>query len=305
MSTLPALVLTPAARAWLAQTTTAHVLNGFDRACNLVNAHGEVLAVVTSERGLTPFAVVVAASERSPFRVVTETSQVRVQPGSLQVGPYDIDLTAARLWDPVPDWPAIRSLFSDTVRLDQLAALAAGHGPAGCLLELFEPAGLGPALPPVLSSRVRQGALDLVAGLRSGSTETAVAGAARLAGLGGGLTPAGDDFVLGVLLAAWAGLYGAGAECQALPIAEAAAPRTTTLSAAYLRGAARGECSAYWHSLFAALLKTDGVELRQALATLLAVGHTSGADALAGFLAGRLPAPGLAHGPQITTTNGG
>ena len=52
-------------------------------------------------------------------------------------------------------------------------------------------------------------------------------------------------------------LIGAGAERQAAQIAEAAAPRTTTLSAAYLRAAARGECSAYWHSTFEALLKAD------------------------------------------------
>jgi len=304
MMTLPALALAPAALAWLRQTNMARVLNSFDRACNLVNSNGEVLAVVTSQRGLTPFAVVVASGQPSPFRVVTEASEVQVQPGRLRVGPYRIDTTAARLWDPTPDWPALRRLFAGSARLDELAALAAGQGPAGSMLELFEPAGQAQALLPTVSRRARQGAVDLVTGMQSGAAETAMAGAGRLAGLGGGLTPAGDDFVLGVLLAAWAGLYGARAERQAGAIAEAAAPRTTTLSAAYLRAAARGECSAYWHALFAALLKPDAAELRQALSALLAVGHTSGADALAGFLAGRLVAPGRVVDSNITTSGG-
>jgi len=295
---LLALAMAPAAQAWLAQTTNARVLNAFERACNLVNAEGQVLAVVTSERGLTPFAVVVAASDRSPFRAVTAASAIHVQPGRLQVGPLEIDLADARLWDPVPDWPAIHQVFANPAPLAELAALAAGRGPAGSLLELFEPVRQAPAQPSAVFSRACQGAFELVAGLRSGGTETAVAGARRLAGLGGGLTPAGDDFILGVLLASWAGLYGAGAERQAGPIVEAVAPRTTLLSAAYLRAAARGECSAYWHGLFAALLKADAAELRQALATLLAVGHTSGADALAGFLAGPLALPALAIHPS-------
>ena len=251
------LALAPAAAAWLTHTTRARVLNVFDRACNLVNAQGEVLAVVTSERGLTPFALVVAASHSSPFHVITEASEIRVQPGSLQLGPYVIDLTAARPWHPAPDWPAIRRLLAEPARLDELAAMALGHGPAGSLLELFDPAGPAAKLPVALSSRVRPGALGLIGGWQSGDLVAAADGASHLGGLGGGLTPAGDDFVLGVLLAAWAGLYGPGAELGCPQIAEAAAQRTTTLSAAYLRAAARGECSAYWHSLFQALLRQD------------------------------------------------
>ncbi len=299
MIALPALALAPAAEAWLARSTTARVLNVFDRACNLVNSQGEVLAIVTTERGLTPFALVVSASDHSPFRLVTETSEIHVRTGSLQVGQYEIDVTAARLWNPVPDWPALRRLFTDAARLDELAALASGAGPAGSLLELFETARLAASPPGALNSRLRQGALDLVDGLWLGLIETAIMGAGRLAGLGGGLTPAGDDFILGVILAAWAGLYGAGAERQAGQLAEVAAPRTTTLSAAYLRAAVRGECSAYWHRVFTAQLQANVVELRQSLSTLLAVGHTSGADALAGFLALRLAA--LAPGRQRTT----
>jgi len=278
------------------------VLNFFDRACNLVYSQGNVLAVVTSQRGLTPFALVVASGEPALFRIVSESSGVQVQGGQLRIGSLQIDFSTARLWSPAPDWPAIRLLFAEAGQLDVLAAMAFGHGPAGSLLELFGPKNQPSSLPDALRSRAQPGAMALVAGMRSGSVEQAVVGAGRLAGLGGGLTPAGDDFVLGVLLASWAGLYGAGAEGLCGKIAEAAAPRTTSLSAAYLRAAARGECSEYWHQLFAALLVPDAAALRLALSALLAVGHTSGADALAGFLASRLAA---AAGISVETALGG
>lgn len=304
MISLSGLALAPAAQAWLAQTTTARVLNVFDRACNLVNSKGEVLAVVTSERGLTPFALVVAASDRAPFRAISEISSVGVQLHRLSLGPFEIDASRARVWNPVPAWSDIRHLFSSTANFDRLAALALGRGPAGSLLDLFSPAGQDGSLAAVLRSWAHQAAHDLVTGMRMGSLELAITGVQRLAGLGGGLTPAGDDFVLGVLLAAWAGLYGDGAEKWGLIIADDAASRTTTLSAAYLRAAARGECSAYWHGLFDALSRPEAGYLYAALSALLAVGHTSGADALAGFLAARLKVPSLAAGPQFSSTGG-
>jgi len=70
--------------------------------------------------------------------------------------------------------------------------------------------------------------------------------------------------------------------CRAL--VEAAAPRTTTLSAAFLRAAAQGEWSAAWHVLLAALNEGTEVEITAAVQDVLAHGATSGADALAGFL---------------------
>ena len=285
MNQLPALALAPAAQAWLAQTRTARVLNVFDRACNLVDSQGQVLSLVTSHRGLTPFAVVVVVtSNPAPFRDVTAASAVWVQSDGLALGPLTIDCSAARIWNATPDWPSIRRFFGAGADLDPVAALALAGGPRGSLLELFAPPGLASWLP-AWAARLRQGAGELVAGLRAGSVEQCAAGAERLAGVGGGLTPAGDDFILGVLLAAWAGRCGGEAVQLGAQVAEAAARRTTTLSGAYLRAAARGECSAYWHELFEAWLQPDLAGLRTALTALLAVGHTSGADALAGFLA--------------------
>jgi hypothetical protein len=108
------------------------------------------------------------------------------------------------------------------------------------------------------------------------------AAAAGLAGLGGGLTPSGDDCLSGAMLWAWLEHPEAGPWCEA--VRQVAEGRTTTLSAALLRAAARGECGAAWHLLLAALADEAETRLADTVRQVLAHGHTSGGDALAGFL---------------------
>ncbi len=288
MPALLGVALAAAAQQWLAATTTARVLNVFDRACNLLNQDDAVLALVTSERGLTPFGLVVAAEERTPFRGLPANSPVRVDQRNnrLTIGALLIDYSAAALWEARPAWPALVHLFrDDPARLAHLAALASEVELPGSLLDLLRPVAGDTALTQALLARARQGAWTLAQGLAVLDSDQAALGARTLAGLGGGLTPAGDDFIVGALLAAWAGLYGTGVEQLAAAVVAAAAPRTTTLSAAYLRAAAQGECSAHWHALFEAQLRDDWPATRAAMQSLVSIGHTSGADALAGFLA--------------------
>lgn len=65
---------------------------------------------------------------------------------------------------------------------------------------------------------------------------------------------------------------------------ETAAPLTTSLSAAWLKSAGRGEAGILWHEFFAALVSGDEIEIQKTMKTILAVGETSGADALVGFI---------------------
>ena len=281
------MTLTPAARAWLSTTTQARVLNSFDRACNLVNQDGALLALVTSARGLNPFSMVIDSADPAPFRAVSTTSSVRVGPQHLSVGPLHVQVSEPNEWNPAPDWPTIRDCFTNAPEHARtLAVLASEFAPRGSLLELYTIGDHAEREAAVLN-RARQGAASLVTGLTTGSLDLCLAGTKLLAGLGGGLTPAGDDFIVGVLLAVWAGRFGPTAQKFCWPMADAAIPLTTLLSAAYLRAAAQGECMLYWHALFGALNRNDLTDLRLAQRTrdLLSIGHTSGADALAGFLA--------------------
>jgi hypothetical protein len=66
-------------------------------------------------------------------------------------------------------------------------------------------------------------------------------------------------------------------------IAKIAAPLTTSLSAAWLQCAGRGEAGILWHEFFDSLNHANA-SLQSPISRLLAVGETSGADALSGFM---------------------
>jgi hypothetical protein len=122
----------------------------------------------------------------------------------------------------------------------------------------------------------------LRAALARGRRRSAVAAAARLAGLGVGSTPAGDDYLMGVCHALWS--LGAAEAELAGELAAVAAPRTTTASGAWLLAAGRGQTSPAWRALLTALAahRQDGVAT--AAAAVHALGHTSGTYSLYGFL---------------------
>jgi hypothetical protein len=133
----------------------------------------------------------------------------------------------------------------------------------------------------------------LAAALVAGSLADARDAAARLAGLGEGSTPAGDDYLMGVLHALWAGA--APARDWARELAGACAGRTTRASAAWLATAAEGAVGEPWERLLAALARGDDQAVRRAARGVRCLGHTSGAFSLRGFLdasaaLGRTPA---------------
>jgi hypothetical protein len=83
----------------------------------------------------------------------------------------------------------------------------------------------------------------------------------QLAGLGQGLTPAGDDFIMGVVLAAWIIHPREVASVLAEEITKIAVPLTTSLSASWLRSAGRGEAGILWHNFDALIWQTLCVQV--------------------------------------------
>lgn len=284
---LTALSLTPSARDWLVETTEAQVLSTHERACNLINQRRNVLSLVTTERGLTPFAIMVTGQAKRPFETVTTGDLVQVSAAALKIGELVVRLATLTLWNPLPDWPMLRKMFqNDPGRVRHLADIVMELAAPTSLLDLFRRESTPHAeMENALLARVSGGAVELLTGLSLGQGERAEAGAKRLAGAGPGVTPAGDDFLVGLCLAAWSGLLPETRLDQVASALEAACPLTTPLSAAYLRSAKRGECIAAWHTLFAALLLSDVEVVRMATKSLMSVGHSSGSDGLAGYLA--------------------
>jgi uncharacterized protein DUF2877 len=107
--------------------------------------------------------------------------------------------------------------------------------------------------------------------------------AAMLIGLGPGLTPSGDDYLGGMLIA----LHQLGRTTQARGLWRWLAPRlprTSAISGAHLAAAAAGEGHEALHACLAALC-TSGADWARTLQALDGVGHCSGWDSLAGVVA--------------------
>jgi uncharacterized protein DUF2877 len=133
---------------------------------------------------------------------------------------------------------------------------------------------------------------DLVHALRA--SEAPAAAVAQLLGRGPGLTPTGDDVLAGTLV----GLNALGAPAASVlgdAVTAAASTATTTVSAALLSHAARGECIPQLADLIEAIgtavADPAGGALPRTAGALLAVGHCSGA----GLLHGVLVALAIAH----------
>lgn len=265
-------LVAPRIRRWLTNTISARILHLFDHACNLINDQGEVLSLVTPEIGPGPFALVLPLTRPFPARLSLQ-SKVDINENIVHVGLLKIDITDAIIWQPIPDWHRLRQ---DTAvwqtRLFQLQEMIASYRRQQ-----------GIDVPSEFSARLEMGATIFLRGLAAEDTAVCRAGVRQLAGLGQGLTPAGDDFLLGAMY----GLRAAAAEETARFwsewIADTAVPRTTALSAAWLRAAAQGEAAAAWHDFcrYSAMVERWGTAVQRILHT----GHSSGADALAGFTA--------------------
>jgi Protein of unknown function (DUF2877). len=104
---------------------------------------------------------------------------------------------------------------------------------------------------------------------------------ASLIGLGPGLTPSGDDFMGGMLIALH--ICGEKSVKNNLYVqVDSLLDSTGPVSKAHLKVAALGEGSHSLHQVINMLLKGNDAKLELAIHTINQIGHTSGWDALAG-----------------------
>lgn len=217
---------------------SARILHLFDEVCNLVTEYGELLSLVSMNIGAGPFALVIDAHFTSALHLqqpifVTETQ--------LQIGSLVIQTDTAQTWNARPDWQTLRH-------------------------QLDWP--LPKPLPAPFAQPVRQ----LLQAIHQQDEAQVQEMVTFLAGRGTGLTPTGDDLLVGVLYGLWVHDL---AEKWAGLIVETAVPRTTTLSGAFLQAAGQGEAVQAWHDV------VNGTP--NAIQKLQAIGHASGKEMWAGF----------------------
>lgn len=172
-----------------------------------------------------------------------EGTPARLDGGHLVMGTEAIDVAAVPGWDAPAPGP-LRDGWRDAL-------------------------GAAVAAVPVPDASLRPG-LDALAAGDLGR------GVALLAGRGEGLTPAGDDVLCG--LAGWRHASG-----DAVRVADAAAPRTSPVSVAYLRCAERGELPEAAALVLAAIRDGDTPLAVRRAGALRAWGASSGAALLWGM----------------------
>ena len=242
----------------------ARVVGRFRRVIDLAVGE-EVIALTTAEVGDGPFHLVL---DRLPdARLLPKRLPLHLEGGEWRLGPLTLHLTEPlSLWDARPDWTSLRPRRSALLYLREASVEAVAGRPSP-----FAPYLLTGRMPRLEALKAawedEEALLDVVA---------------RLAGRGMGLTPSGDDFIAGMMLALWADR--AALTPRAAFLYRVAAPRTTLLSRAFLRAARDGLADAHWQRLLRALAGGGEAEVRRAASEALAFGATSGVDMAAGFL---------------------
>lgn len=277
---IEACFMTPFARDWLERSTAVRVLHVFDHACNLVDDAGEIVSLVTAEVGRGPFAIVTPLPAAQTFsQFVTLATPVTITGSTVRLGALVVDTASAIAWSPRPAWEQLSRqtavLFSDLSAIKRLMIAYK------LVDDTFTTA---------YRRQVAAGADILLQAIQAHNVDGCREGVRKLAGLGVGLTPSGDDFLIGFIYGLWATRSLEEAQLWGKIVAETAAPQTTLLSAAWLRAAARGEANESWHDLVRACgQRAVGSKVYEEVVTAVerisSTGHTSGTDALAGFTA--------------------
>ena len=289
---VPATLVSNAVRPTLEGVRRATVHSVFRSAINL-EAGRAFLTLGNTDLGPMPNGIVIGRGPDFLHTGLRSGQAVQISGKRITVPGIglEIDLRAARQWDPrlvtragdrsvaVARWQR-RSAFVRSIaaaRARPCAGFSTGLG------ELLTGDGVPPTGVVALLARPRLDRLASAIGARDSAIASRLA--SGLVGLGPGLTPSGDDALVGIAAAA-AALGKPDAVAFLRPIAEGALERTTIVAATFLRHASVGEFSGRFHDLLVALLGPDDTALIPAVDRALAWGATSGADSLVGVLLG-------------------
>ncbi len=256
-----------------ASTIRARVLSVHARACNLITGDERLVALAHPSLGNGPFHILVDLPIPF-FEYLSPGQPAHIATGIVHVGNLHVDLRAAHEWAPQIDWPdppdtttkrGLVSLLEDTLshqgqEMDPAAAAARA------------------TILPTLSG--------ITEAIARGENARVFRGLSKIIGLGPGLTPAGDDAVLGVLAGLWIwGSTGLSVAEVAQLVDEIARERTHLLSREWLHHAGQGAFAEPWHRLVQAIARAEEDRIRQALRKILHTGASSGEYALRGLLA--------------------
>ena len=247
----------------------------FARAC-YIDCGGSLLTLAAAGVADGPTMLILGADGPADLRsVFTPGDLLRCRGGRVRGRRLVLELARARTWRPAkPQWLLSRHDTAARIALAR-ARLVEGRRARSSVLD-----------------RSGEGA---IAGVERACRRLDVANALsrieRFVGWGEGLTPAGDDYLVGLCAALGALAHGNAGRNDFLRrmrrFIATQCVRTTPISAHWLALASRGHFNAdLLRALDALRAERDAPSARDALDALMAVGATSGADALTGILSG-------------------
>lgn len=259
-------------------------MHATDRVINLLTDQERLISIVGSSIGDGPHNLVLPLEILHPLPSIGE--RAFFDGDVLRLNGFEADISNASHWDARQDWAWIRNRKKDIAeRIPEVrTALEDGAPDEGILAILDGKSIEGSGMDAHFSAALIQPAAQVVSGLSKGDKELALSGAIEISGLGSGLTPAGDDYLTGAMLACWAGFTEEQVAGWLGDLAEQAAAHTSRLSAAYLRSAGEGLFGQIWHSLLTGLSAEVNGSWEPAVSTIVQIGHNSGAYTLAGFV---------------------
>ena len=248
------------------------------RACVLALQNGALVTLVVRAVGSLPFGITLDAPPMFLFADwVSVGAGIAARGGILRFAgsPLSVDLRDAEPWQ--------SRLTDHAIDLGKQSTRAAWD----IAMRALQEDGRGAPL-----ARLAGASIDMLAGASRACDIAASSEAfSRLVGLGEGATPAGDDYLVGHFTALWSRVgrnKGRAAFVAQLGVRlKEIAARTHRVSRVYLEAAAEGEVSERLATLAAQV--AAGATPRAvgaAASAALAVGHSSGANGIMGFLLG-------------------
>lgn len=262
-----------------AEPFTATVHSVFDRVVNVRCSGDRLYTLACAHSDNAPATLVVDTPSFAGFDVRPGAS-VASEEDTLSVGPaLAISLGHARPWSAaLPPWPRA------DVPLDWLEQLIAAEGVCGGVMARARPRD---DLEAETSRLLGDITTALGAALLADQREVAYAQGSRLVGLGPGLTPAGDDYLVGLTTVYAMGGDDAHAHRRLLAgVIEDNAHRTNEISYAAMAQATRGCVRESIVEFARALTRGDTTSTKRRARQVIAIGATSGTDILLGMQAG-------------------
>jgi hypothetical protein len=239
---------------------TGRVLSVHARAFNILREDGLVVSIVADCASMTGMGLLAPEVFEAPSHAKLVDEAVHAEDEVISIDNKTcIDCAQCPTWEGTIDAEAVRSMPRERIRAIRESLFV--HGKSGGLLGV----------------------------LRDGPAENAFVARARdclavgrpeeLVGCGPGLTPAGDDFLTGAILAS-SGDPG-GFRAGIMPVMSGTTPAGRTLLWMALRGRFPAYLVDFFNSISGAVVSAGAID--SAVRAACAHGETSGTDSLAGF----------------------